>query len=168
MTNKLIRPVAYIATTILTFIFMALDYLKAFVIYDGESESEGYTAYEYLDLNLRGAEAEILQELACFALVIVIIAAVVLALVAVAKLLSAFDICVDILSKFERPIDIVGTLASVVMILCNVLALFSTILFGLLNFEEMFDVVFLMTAGVGAYLMLVISVIPVIAKKIEG
>ena len=53
MNNKLIKPVTYIVTAIFAFIFLALDYFKAIVFYNKRTESEGMTAYEYIEESFR-------------------------------------------------------------------------------------------------------------------
>lgn len=173
MNNKLLKPVTYIGTGILTFIFMALDYFKMVASSSITNEKQTMIsgdAFDFMDLDTTGLNGEILQQIASIALVGVIIAAIVVILVGIAKLLPAVGVNVDALEAKATLIDKVAAGATKALVLLNVVAVVCTVAYGAVALAEMnaqfagYGKVTL-TPVIGAYLMLVIAVVAVFVEK---
>ena len=168
MTNKLLKPVTYVATGILTLIFMALDYFQAIVTFGKEKQSEGQDAFEFIKLDVEGADSEVLKTIASVALVGIIIAAVIVLLAGIVKLLPVFGVKVDALDSRAALIDKVASIILKAMVALNVVALVCTLLFGLGNTEEVWGAKIIMTTDIGAYFLLVLAIVAVIVEKIAN
>ena len=173
MNNKLIKPVVYLATGILTFIFMALDYFKTVVSYGGEKVSQGMNASDFMEMDVTGADGEIFKKIAGIALIGVIIAAVVVILVGIAKLLPAVGVKVDALEAKAALVDKVAAVATKALVLVNFVAVACTFAFGMMAVAEYNKLAsaygggkITMTPAIGAYLMLVIAFAAVYAGKV--
>ena len=169
--NKLLKPVTYIGTGILTFIFMALDYFKTVVSSGSQKASEGQNAFDFMKLDVAGAEGEIFKKIAGVALIGVIIAAVVVILVGIVKLLPAVGVKVDALEAKASLVDKIAAVATKALVLVNFVAVACTFAFGAMavaeynEFASAFGSKITMAPALGAYLMLVIAVVAVFVEK---
>ena len=123
MINKLLKPITYVATGILTLIFMALDYFQVIVAFGREKESEGQDAFEFIKLDADGADAEVFKTIASVALVGIIIAAVVVLLVGIIKLLPVFGVKINVLDSRAALIDKIVSIIMKTMVALNVVAI---------------------------------------------
>ena len=167
MNNKLLKPVTYIGTGILTFIFMALDYFKVTLSMGGYKDSEGYDAFDYRELNAEMLEGEIFKKIAGVALIGVIIAAIVVILVGIAKLLPAVGVKVDALEAKATLVDKVASVATKALALLNFVAVACTFAFGIEAVKDLNvgSYKYTMAPALGAYLMLVIAFVAVFVEK---
>lgn len=165
MNNKLIRPITYLGTGILTFIFMALDFFKATVKYGKNSETEGQNAFDFMDWDVEGADAAFLKSLSTIALVGLIIVSVVLIVIAIVKLLPAFGVKIEALEKVETIADKFLPLVLKLLVVFSVVALVFAAVFGALNTEEIFGIKMTLTPAIGAYLLVILSLVPSAVEK---
>ena len=147
---------------------MALDYFQAIVTFGKEKQSEGQDAFEFIKLDVEGADSEVLKTIASVALVGIIIAAVIVLLAGIVKLLPVFGVKVDALDSRAALIDKVASIILKAMVALNVVALVCTLLFGLGNTEEVWGAKIIMTTDIGAYFLLVLAIVAVIVEKIAN
>lgn len=169
MANKIKQNLAYVlcaALGLLTFVFLAIPYVEAFVEGMGMEMTEGLNGYKVIsdfgdaDLGFFGTLSTIIQ-------VLVVVAAVAVLAYGVLGLLSAFDV-----AKFNFVKKDIASKALIAYAALNVLLLISLIIVCIVNTEEATEYGMTIKAGMklqaGIFVTVIVAAGAVVADIFLG
>lgn len=153
--KKLINPIIMILSGIWGYIFPIFNHLFLYVESVPNSNFDVSGGYEFISLDTYGAHAQFCRVMCAIMLVITLVAAGVLIIVGVINLLTALKVNIPIFIQYEAVWKKIGLITFMVFAGAHVIEFIFLIIFSACNNNDYRKY----APGVGAYLMMIFSVV---------
>lgn len=166
MEKKLINPIIMIVSGILGYIFPIFNHWFGYGAGIEDSDFDLSGGYEFIGKDLSNGDAQFCRVMCAILLVITLVAAGVLIIVGIINLLAALKVNIPVFVQYESVWNKIGIITFLVFAIAHVIEFILLIIFSVCNnYDDLYlsdwsryvDIKY--APGVGAYLMMIFSVV---------
>jgi len=168
--KKLINPIIMIVSGILGYIFPIFNHWFGYGAGIEDSDFDLSGGYEFIGKDLSNGDAQFCRVMCAILLVITLVAAGVLIIVGIINLLAALKVNIPVFVQYESVWNKIGIITFLVFAIAHVIEFILLIIFSVCNnYDDLYlsdwsryvDIKY--APGVGAYLMMIFSVVECVA-----